>query len=369
MNKSEIINWKGDLALDNYDINDDPNPEIILKKPDYQLEYTQQYSIRYLRPPTPPSPSTIYITKQSDLPTNPAPPLIIRQQPLRVSTPKPIVLREHPPAPPKPVKPIYITIPGKRAPPPPRRVVIERIPSMPDKPPNVIIERWLPYETKKRRVIFKKSPETNIASLPRNLIIQWETPKVVIKQEVKHSEEIRVDPNDYIRRYGSTLKNNDEIQSILNRIVTPIKYEKKLACKIDPNNKVHELTGDLEALELVDLDKEGLSEYKEQVIKLGFVKEKPKDIVVFKSSVNQPTSNKKKMNREILEAIFDHIGRATDGYVSVDEARSIFLRIINRLERTYHEDEVTQFLGTLELKRNGVIIVEEFREAFIKLLN
>lgn len=44
-----------------YPINDDPSPQIIRKAPEKELVYTQEISIRYLRPPTPPDHGDIEI--------------------------------------------------------------------------------------------------------------------------------------------------------------------------------------------------------------------------------------------------------------------------------------------------------------------
>lgn len=99
-NKSEIVNWKGNLPLSEYRINDDPNPEIIRKKTNQSVLYNQEIAIRYLRPPTPPPPGPILIQQEPNISLPPAPPLVIRQQPARPSTPPPLVIREAPPPPP-----------------------------------------------------------------------------------------------------------------------------------------------------------------------------------------------------------------------------------------------------------------------------
>jgi len=82
-NKSESMNWKGSIPLSNYSINEDANPEIITKKSNQQVIYQQEVAIRYLRPPTPPSPGEIIIQQQVNTLGTPAPPLVIRQQPPR----------------------------------------------------------------------------------------------------------------------------------------------------------------------------------------------------------------------------------------------------------------------------------------------
>ena len=144
-NKAESINWKGPLPLSQYAINSDSNPEVITKKSRQHLVYQQEVAIRYLRPPTPPSPGEIIIQQELNTLTPPAPPLVIRQQPARPLTPQPLVVREAPPPPPARIGKKVITISGKCIPPPPRKVVIERLAPLPSKPQSVIIERWLPY--------------------------------------------------------------------------------------------------------------------------------------------------------------------------------------------------------------------------------
>ena len=100
LNKSEVISWKGVVPLNEYRINEDPNPDLITKKSEQQLVYNQEVAIRYLRPPTPPPPGEILIQQEDNSVAPPAPPLIIRQQPPRPTTPQPLVIREAPPPPP-----------------------------------------------------------------------------------------------------------------------------------------------------------------------------------------------------------------------------------------------------------------------------
>ncbi len=164
--------------------------------------------MRYLKPPTPPPPGDIIIKQECNYTCAPTPPLIIRQQPPRPCTPEPLVIRECPP----PSPPLaqqstkVITISGKRVPPPPRKVIVERLAPIPPKPQPVIIERWLPYAQVKRRVIYQRTTSTadhqdvcagggNAEVLkPRNVIVQWEAPKVTVKQCVKYLGTIRANP-------------------------------------------------------------------------------------------------------------------------------------------------------------------------------
>jgi len=40
-------------------INQDSNPQVIIKKVKQQLDYVQELAVRYLKPPTPPAPGEI----------------------------------------------------------------------------------------------------------------------------------------------------------------------------------------------------------------------------------------------------------------------------------------------------------------------
>jgi hypothetical protein len=58
-----------------------------------QFEYVQELAVRYLKPPTPPTPGDLVITVESNSFIQPAPPLIIRQQAARPETPEPLVTK------------------------------------------------------------------------------------------------------------------------------------------------------------------------------------------------------------------------------------------------------------------------------------
>jgi len=179
LTNADLNNWKGDLPLKNYQVNTDSSPIVRTKRVKDDVEYIQEMALRYLKPPTPPQPGEIVITQKPNILTKPAPPLVIRQQPPRPVSPPPLVIREEPPIPPRPVGVKYITVSGKKIPPAPRKVVIERLPQIPSRPQDVIVERWLPYPAVKRRVIFRKTNQRDtLVPKPKNVIIQWENPNV-----------------------------------------------------------------------------------------------------------------------------------------------------------------------------------------------
>jgi len=72
---------------------------------------------------------------------------------------------------------------------------------MPAKPPNIIVERWLPYKQPKRQVIYEKALSNNNKSIltndqhgKNNIIIQYANPTVRIEKQMHSLGIVRRDP-------------------------------------------------------------------------------------------------------------------------------------------------------------------------------
>jgi hypothetical protein len=270
-----------------------------------------------------------------------------------------------------------ITISGRRLPPPPRKVVIERLAPLPSKPQSVIIERWLPYNDKlKRRVIFQKAPIDPVIAKPRNIIVQWEAPEVLVKKDFKYLGTIRANPVDYVQRYGSLLKTSQELPQFVldikppNGVVLASEYTYKT---------VHELEGDIDALRLVDLEREGLGEYRAQLQNrlqptYSFIETpylSPSSQYEHGSSYDPSAASQQFFTPNALstiEQIFSTIDIDSNGNISVEEAEKILLRLNSRLNRSYGENEVAQFFHSLDSNRDGQINLNEFKAAFQRLM-
>lgn len=387
-NKAEVNSWRGALPISEYKINEDNNPEIITKVTQQNLTYIQELAVRYLRPPTPPPPGEIVITQETNSLTPPAPPLIIRQQPPRPSTPEPIVIREAPPQAPPAVGRKVITISGKRLPPPPRKVIIERLAPLPSKPQSVIVERWLPYSQVKRRVIFQKTNDRDpVVVKPKNVIVQWEAPQVTIKKDFKYLGVIRANPVEYVQRYGPTLKTTKELPDF----VLEIKPPQGIVLAADYQYNVHELEGEVQALGLVDLDREGLSEYKDQLRKLGInyggnnvsnnVDSFPNSSRLDNSALSErerilntginsvySTSGNYRNNLSIISEIFSQIELEGISRLTLDDAEKLFNRLNSRLGRRFSNQEMLNFFNSLNSNRNGAVDLREFKVAFERYL-
>jgi len=303
VNKSEVQNWRGPVPISDYKLNEDSTPDLITKTIHQPVEYTQDISVKYLKPPTPPPHGDLVIRQENDVIRPHAPAQIIRQLAPRPRTPEPLIIREKPPTPPTVFPQQTISLPGKVMDPPPRKVIIERMAQLPPKPQPIVIEKWLPYERQARKVVYQ--PPTVVAGpveKPKNVIIQWEVPNSVIKKEIKYLGVERADPKEYIAKYGSNLKESADLPKFAldweyisksSAASEELKRElEKIRLKVVDLNSAssdlvftrhyvdvgtgfklfldaanvpsdfHELEGDLEALKLVDLDREGLAMYK-----------------------------------------------------------------------------------------------------------
>jgi Ca2+-binding EF-hand superfamily protein len=374
LNKHEDENWTGEIPLSQYPINEDADPEIITRKSDHFLLNEQEISVRYLRPISPPSHGDIIIKEEKSIFPDPAPPLIIRQQPPRPITPPPIVIREAPPKPPANTERKLITIPGKVLPAPPRKVFIERIPQLPAKPPAIIIERWLPYKEQKRRVVFYQNKEPDpVVEKQRNVIIEWETPNVTIKKEYKNLGIVRTDPYEYISMY------RDEVKSTIDLPVEfTVPNDVSLASK-SQSSPVFELEGDIEALKLVDLDREGLSVYKRYFEEPISRPESISNTQNFEASLSLDQSTD-----EIIEPVkipldttflnyflansFAALDNNGDLKIRRKEGIKLFKRLNKALKLNNSKDEIRAFICNFKRDDDGFIDFHDFKNGIIREL-
>jgi hypothetical protein len=200
-----------------------------------------------------------------------------------------------------------------------------------------------------------------------------------------------------VQRYGATLKTARELPDF----VMDIKPPQGVVLAADYQyNQVHELEGELQALRLVDLDREGLGQYKDQLQKLGISYQGSSSpnganyaattsgnygssgFNNASASYNSPgynTSSGGFSNNSvgflsnanisnILADIFAQVDRDGNGRLSVEEAEKLLLRLNSRLGRRYGENEVRAFFDTFDENRDGGISLQEFKAAFEKLL-
>ena len=235
------------IPLEEHKLNIDPNPIVVRKKPQNKMLHTQNVSLKYLKPPPPEQPGDITIVQEPDVQAPATEPLRIVHKPPLPPTPPPKIFREKPPKPPAHIPTQYLTIPGKVVPPPPRQVIVERLPHVPPPPPDIIIERWLGYKKRQRRVVFRPATPITLAPAPKNVIVQWDSPEmIVVKKNINLGVE-RADPTEYVARNGPSLVEAHQLPAELNDEELQPPGGLNLAANSEPN-RPPVLVGKAEAL-------------------------------------------------------------------------------------------------------------------------
>ena len=200
-----------------------------------------------------------------------------------------------------------------------------------------------------------KQAETDVMwTKPKNLIIQWDMPSVVVKKQFIDLGVIRVSPEEYIARYGSSLKTYAELPDFVKEIRPAENLP--LASQVTTRT-VTQLEGDLDALSLIDLDREGLSEYKRYVkTSQGAVYSKtfPTNWISGASSSGfKPTTQtrQQKTTSSSFDSMFDQalltIQPQSRDRLSMNEARVILALMNEKQGKRYNEIEVERFLSEI----------------------
>jgi hypothetical protein len=243
---------------------------------------------------------------------------------------------------------------------------------LPTKPQSVLIERWLPYNDNiKRRVVFQKAPADPVVIKPRNVIVQWEAPHVSVKKENKFLGIVRANPAEYVQRYGSSLKTASELP----QFVLDIKSPDGIVLASDYRYRtIHELEGDVDALKLVDLDREGLSEYKEYLERYVLTSSNnTSNTTSHTTAITDTSESERKRNlstvsnsvESVIEEIFKSIDVKNTGSIDIDEAARILLRLNSRLG--YGENGVKALFSTLGENVEKTVTLADFKRAFLNL--
>ena len=310
LNRDDNLKWKGQIGLEQYPINNDPDPIVIKKKPFDKITLTQGVNVRFLKPPKIQNAGDIIIKHDEPKQIPPAPPLIIRQNRSKNSTPPPLIIREEPPKSPDTIPTKIVTIPGRIMPPPPRRLIIEKMPPIPQKPQSILIERWLPYNDISRRIIYQKPSSPKHSTQPsKNIIIDWQIPDVQVTQEFKYLGIEETNPKEYRQKYAKQLHSSDKLPDFVRKLTLP---QGIVFASEKPKQNIR-IEGDVEALDLIDLEKFGLADLKKY---LKNPKKEPDFIDLF---------------QELLKEVFDSFDRHRDGFISKINAQDVFIHLIDHL--------------------------------------
>ena len=208
----------------------------------------------------------------------------------------------------------------------------------------------------------------------------------------------RVDPKAYIQKYGDTLKDTKELPSFVKEIKTPSGITLAADEPKKSRSVYYDLEGDIHALNYIDLEKEGLSEYKTYLRENNIIDSKSQDNWYFSSShesldthvlSSNKTSNntsdffasssestktainkfeKEKVGQKIvdrlIEQIFQIVDKDNEGRIATEEAKKTLTRINTRMSKQFDERKVSDYFGNL---KSNHLDFEGFRKAFLKI--
>lgn len=112
------------------------------------------------------------------------------------------MIREAPPKFVVPTERKVVRITGERAPPPPRKVIVQKMPSIScEQARPIVIERWLAPKVPPRRIVLEGSfHKYGQQEIVKNEIHECEAPKIILDKKFVDLGVERADPNDvYIK--------------------------------------------------------------------------------------------------------------------------------------------------------------------------
>ena len=198
---------------------------------------------------------------------------------------------------------------------------------------------------------------------PKNLIIQWEPSKAVIKKQVIDLGVIKADPQDYLNKYGSSLKTYEELPDFVRDMKPPEKLH--LAC--EQNYRTSQvLVGDLEALRLVDLEREGLSEYKNFLNNPSLLNPSNPNPVIYEWDTTYEGFQPSLSDETMFEQILATVQPKNQQRLTLNEARVVMILVNEKKGRRYNEVESEKFLENMCPNKEDWIDVVQFKRALFK---
>jgi hypothetical protein len=171
------------------------------------------------------------------------------------------------------------------------------------------------------------------------------------------------DPAEYVRKYGNNLVRASDLPAFVRNIKTPdglvLAADYQLNSKLSP----HELVGDVEALRLVDLDREGLSEYRPYLERLNL---KPTGGGGSWSTSTTTTATVGNSNdfsasaSQIAEDYFKSRNLNRNARISIRDAEQVAASLNNRFGKRHDDDSLGAFIFRLDANRLGSLGFEQF---------
>lgn len=188
--------------------------------------------------------------------------------------------------------------------------------------------------------------------------------KINIRQEVKYLGIIRADPQEYVKKYGpDTLKSSDNLPRYVQQIPTPKGLTLAADCL---NDNLHELYGDIDALRLIDLEREGLGHYRQYINDSLYQSDSNSSSHrVAASQSHSPVFNNLS---DLIEKNFLSLGKDLNSKISIYDAERLFYVLNQQMGKNVTHSLLMDFFTLLEINWDGNVDLSEFKRAFISTI-
>ena len=184
---------------------------------------------------------------------------------------------------------------------------------------------------------------------------------------------MRANPVEYVQRYGSSLKRSIELPTFVKEIKPPAGVI--LAADTTGSSTVYELEGDVYALNLVDLEREGLVEYRyllKQIesppshTNISFAIANANNSSITNSYVSPPyVKNDSNINLNLLNELYKSIDVDSNNTIALYDAEKLLTRLNSRLGKTQsNEEEAKTFVDLADKNIDGRVDFDEFKYLF-----
>lgn len=175
---------------------------------------------------------------------------------------------------------------------------------------------------------------------------------------------VKADPEDYMAKYGSSLTSYDDLPDFIKEMKPPERL--LLASQQNSTRLSHRLEGDLDALRLVDLEKESLSEYKSFLEKNSSMLDINRSQTIFEWDTPYEDFQSSISDELMFEQVLYKVQPQSKHVLTMDEAKAIMKLVKENKGKRFNEHEAEKlFLNMCPNKENRVDVVK-FKRALFK---
>lgn len=179
---------------------------------------------------------------------------------------------------------------------------------------------------------------------------------VTAVKRVRYLGVVDADPAEYLRRYKDELLPADKLPDFIKQVKPPSNL--KLAADLGPS-RPYELEGDIEVFRHINLEKVGMTEYKEFLASKGIQTKSTQSGCELVKTTDAKLS-------EQIEGLFKTLDTNNDGLIGSHDAERLLLKLNSTYNRNYGENESKAFFNYLSAsnKDQSQVDLKTFKKAF-----